>query len=242
MFKSQLKFQKIICFVALIMAAILFAYSLGFITELYELFSPTIGVVNGKVVDLATKRHPLTNEVLEDYIKGNEFYLEIQTYVVSELRNMANENGQIITQTVQVKYTGFNDKLVSGALAALIVTLSLLITSCNKRRNYYISNYVAIGATAAYNIGFAAWLISNLAKYEAKFNAVNHQQLIEWFAKEKFKEVDTNVICFSLGYVLAALLIVVAGLLVFNLIWKITLMRRENKLLQNNAVQEVSNA
>ena len=241
MFKSQLKFQKIICFVALIMAVILFAYSLGFITELYELFSPTIGVVNGKVVDLATKRHPLTNEIIEDYIVGNEFYFEIQTYVVSELHKVVNENGQVVTQTVQVKRTGFNDRLVSAALAALVVTLSLLITSCNKRRNYYISNYVAIGATAVYNLGFAGWLFVNLAKYQAKFNAVDLQALIKWFAEEKFKEVDTNVICFSLGYVLAALLIVVTGLLVFNLIWKITLMKRENKLLQKSA-QEVSNA
>ncbi len=237
MFKSQLKFQKIICLVTLIMAAILFVYSLGFITELYELFSPTIGVVNGKVVDLATKRNPLTNEVLEDYIKGNEFYFEVQTYVVSELHKI---NGN--PQTVQVKYTGFNDKLVTGALIALIVSLTLFITSCNKRRNYYISNFVAIGATSAYNIGFAAWLIANLVKYEAKFNAVDHQALIKWFAEEKFKEVDTEVICFTLGYVLAALLVVVTALLVFNLIWKITLMKREHKLLQNNSVGEVPNA
>ena len=237
MFKSQLKFQKTICLVALIMAAILFVYSLGFITELYELFSPTIGVVNGKVVDLATKRNPLTNQVIEDYIKGNEFYFEVQTYVTSELHKI---NG--VVQTVQVKHTGFNDNLVSGALIALIISLTLFITSCNTRRNYYISNFVAIGATSAYNIGFSAWLIANLAKYEAKFNAVDHQALIKWFAEEKFKQVDTEVICFSLGYVLAALLVVVTALLVFNLIWKITLMKREHKLLQNNGVGEVPHA
>lgn len=237
MFKSQMKFQKIICLVALIMAAVLFVYSLGFITELYELFSPTIAVVNGKVVDLATKRNPLTNEVIEDYVKGNEFYFEIQTYVVSELHKI---NGVI--QTVQVKHVGFNDMLVSGALIGIVITLLLFITSCNKRRNYYISNFVAIGATTAYNIGFAAWLIASLARYEAKFKAVDHQALIDWFAREQFKEVDTNVVCFTLGYVLAALLIVVTGVLVFNLIWKITLMKREHKLLQNNGVGEVPNA
>lgn len=238
MFKSQMKFQKIICFVALIMAAILFVYSLGFITELYELFSPTIAVVNGKVVDLATKRNPLTNEIIEDYVKGNEFYFEIQTYVVSELQ----KNSQGVIQTVQVKRVGFNDNLVSGALIGIVITLLLFITSCNKRRNYYISNFVAIGATTAYNIGFAAWLIANLAKFEAKFKAVDHQALIDWFAREQFKEIDTNVVCFSLGYVLAALLIVVTGVLVFNLIWKLTLMKREHKLLQNNGVGEVPNA
>ncbi len=238
MFKSQMKFQKIICLVALIMAVILFAYSLGFITELYELFSPTIAVVNGKVVDLATKRNPLTNEVIEDYVKGNEFYFEIQTYVVSELQ----KNSQGIIQTVQVKHAGFNDKMVSGALIGLVITLLLFITSCNKRRNYYISNFVAIGATTVYNIGFAAWLVANLVKYEAKFNAVDHQALIDWFAREQFKEIDTNVVCFSLGYVLAALLVVVTGVLVFNLIWKLTLMKREHKLLQNNGVGEVPNA
>ncbi len=242
MFKSQLKFQKIICFVALIMVAVLFAYSIGFITELFELFSPTIAVVNGKVVDLATKRNPLTNEVLEDYIAGNEFYFEVQTYVVSELRKVVNENGEAIVQTVQVKYAGFNDKLVSGALIALIISLTLFITSCNKRRNYYVSNYVVIGATSAYNIGFAIWMIANLVKYEAKFNAVDHQALIKWFAEEKLKEVDTNVICFELGYVLATLLIVVTALLIFNLVWKITLMKRENKLLQNEGVMEVPHA
>ena len=239
MFKSQMKFQKMICLVALIMAAILFVYSLGFITELYELFSPTIAVVNGKVEDLAVKSNPLKpTEIIEDYIKGNEFYFEIQTYVVNELQ----KNSHGVIQTVQVKHVGFNDQMVSGALIGLVITLLLFITSCNKRRNYYISNFVAIGATSAYNIGFAAWLIANLVKYEAKFNAVDHQALIDWFAREKFKEVDTNVVCFTLGYILAALLIVVTAVLVFNLIWKLTLMKREHKLLQNNGVGEVPNA
>lgn len=238
MFKSQLKFQKIICLVALIISAILFVYSLGFITELYELFSPTIGVVNGKVIDLATKRNPLTNEIIEDYVTGNEFYMyDIQTYVVTELHKI---NG--VVQTVQVKYVGFNGHLVTATLIGLVVSVTLFITSCNTRRNYYISNYVAIGATSVYNLGFAGWLIANIAKLEAKFNAVDHQALIKWFAEEQFKEIDTEVVCFTLGYVCAALLIVVTGLLVFNMIWKITLMKREHKLLQNNAVGEVPNA
>lgn len=242
MFKSQLKFQKMICLVALIMAAILFVYSLGFITELYELFSPTIVVENGKVVDLTQDRDPIDDSLIADHVKGNEFYFEVQTYVITVKTRVPGPDGNAIVKEVSKKQVGFNDELVSAALIGLIISLLLFITSCNTRRNYYISNYVAIGATSAYSVGFAIWLVANLVKYEAKFNAVDHQALIKWFAEEKFMEVDTNVICFKLGYILAALLVIVAGLLVFNLIWKITLMKRENKLLQNNVVGEVPNA
>lgn len=42
MYKKQMKFQKLICFATLIASAILFIYSLGLVTDLYDAFYETM--------------------------------------------------------------------------------------------------------------------------------------------------------------------------------------------------------
>ena len=42
MYKKQMKFQKLICFATLIASAILFIYSLGLVTDLYDAFYTTM--------------------------------------------------------------------------------------------------------------------------------------------------------------------------------------------------------
>ncbi len=41
-YKKQLSFQKIICYLAIVAAALWFVYSLGMITDIYEALSPTV--------------------------------------------------------------------------------------------------------------------------------------------------------------------------------------------------------
>lgn len=50
MYKKQLAFQKIVCFLAVIAAALTFAYSLGLVTDLYDGLYWTNGKVDGAEV------------------------------------------------------------------------------------------------------------------------------------------------------------------------------------------------
>ena len=47
MYKKQLRFQKIICLLAIIVAAVWFVYSLGFITTIYEQIGTAGSIVTG---------------------------------------------------------------------------------------------------------------------------------------------------------------------------------------------------
>lgn len=42
MYKKQMKFQKLICYALLVVSALVFVYSLGLVTDLYDAFSSTI--------------------------------------------------------------------------------------------------------------------------------------------------------------------------------------------------------
>lgn len=44
MYKTQMKAQKILCFVALVMAAVLFLYALGIMTDLYDTLYTTLSI------------------------------------------------------------------------------------------------------------------------------------------------------------------------------------------------------
>jgi len=65
MYKKQLRFQKIACLLAIIAAAVMFLYSLGMITDIYDsLYS--------------TMRNP--NNLLDTKVPGSIIYYDMQDF------------------------------------------------------------------------------------------------------------------------------------------------------------------
>jgi len=65
MYKKQLRFQRIICYAAMISGALSFVYSLGFVTDLYDSFYYTI---------------PNPNKLEKTYVSGSRIYYDVQAF------------------------------------------------------------------------------------------------------------------------------------------------------------------
>ena len=63
MYKKQLKFQKIVCFILLIASALVFVYSLGMMTDLHD-----------------SLRYAIDPEIPAEYVKGAMIYYDMQGF------------------------------------------------------------------------------------------------------------------------------------------------------------------
>ncbi len=123
----------------------------------------------------------------------------------------------------------YNDILIWLAIAFILVVVLNFVMATNKRRNYYVTNYVSIGLTVAYAIAFAAVLAWFVTDTYSLFTAIDKDMAAaKYLGTEGFKY---SIINFILGYIVAGVSAVCAGLMIFNLVWKIKLMKGEKKLL-----------
>ena len=203
--KTQMRFQKYICLVMIIVGALALAYAFCYAT-------------------------------------GG----------LSELGNVIKSNGQSQFKAAEGKYDatlaidiqGFNTALMYCGIVMILLAVCLYITACNKRRNYYITNYVATGACAGGNIIMSVILMALngvwMGRFKnvdfeawAKYNAVGAGPYIEEGLEipEGFSYYSESTTWFSLGFVVYILVIIASVLLILNLVWKIKLMQGEKKLL-----------
>lgn len=202
--KTQMRFQKILSLVTLIIAALCLVYTVSFLTG-------GMGNVHYYV--------PLEGGIPKDNINAANFIEASQ---------------------------GFVDTLLIMSIVFIVVTVCLYITASNRRRNYYITNYIAVGALAAFAIAMAIFLfvgVSNVMNlfyndiaWESGTNGgLNYADMFN--ANYPVDKSSTN---FVLGYALGALIIVTAAVHVLNLLWKIKLMQGEKALLNGGLVKEVA--
>ncbi|MGN0805473.1 MAG: hypothetical protein ACI4MC_00420, partial [Candidatus Coproplasma sp.] len=125
-----------------------------------------------------------------------------------------------------------------------IVVITLFITATNKRRNYYITNYISLGIVIAYSLVFAIILIVICATamgYANEIDYVKWKEYYDAYTTDRYGNISyTNPRKYSesrltliLGIVLAIVLLVEVAAWILNLIWKIKLMQGEKALLAN---------
>ena len=180
-------FQKILCLANLIAGGIVFFYSLGIMTDLFDSLYSTM-----RKKDLTITTVP-----------GSYIYYEMQ---------------------------GFNQWFVKLAIGFILVTVLLFLTNTNTRRKYYIGNYVAIVLNAVYGLGFTVWAHLQIEFYKAKFLQIDFAAL-----KEHAETWDTlyteSTFWFDIHYLVFGIILILEGLLVFNLFWKRSLMQEEKMLI-----------
>ena len=74
MYKKQLKLQKILCLLAVVVAVILFLYALGIMTDLYDTLYTTLTIPPGVPVE------PNSSNVREEYVPGAKVYTDMQPF------------------------------------------------------------------------------------------------------------------------------------------------------------------
>ena len=190
MYKKQMKFQKLICLAILVASAIVFVYSLGLVTDLYDAFYGTMRD---------------SNNIYNTKVEGSWIFYEIQP---------------------------FNKNLTTASLILIGCCVILFMSNTHSRRKYYLANYVAVGISSVANIAVAIWSAINVAKFRNQFlTTVDFEALKEY--SEKWDSYYTeSTFWFDIGFVVSAILIVVTALNIYNLVWKIKLMKEEAKLIK----------
>ena len=204
--KTQMRFQKYLCLVVLILGALALVYS----------FCYSSGALSKLNV-------VLNNDNFTDY--------------VAEGKNDAS-----IASDIQ----GFNNILMYCGIALIGLAVILYITACNKRRNYYVSNYVATGVVVGGNIAISLAMMIMNGMWLGEFRNVDFEAWKQFNADgaapflnatpprpvpELFTLYSDSEAWFIVGFVVYALVIAASLLLILNLVWKITLMRGEKQLL-----------
>lgn len=178
--KKQMKFQKIVCLVNLITAALAFFLALGLLTDLYNLtFAFTV--------------------------TGRELYMEMQP---------------------------FNRLLVKRCIIMIVLAVFLFVTRTQLRRKYYISNYIAISASVLVNIVLSALSIASILECKQRF--LTEVDFETWAALREmmdFIPYTESTLWLDLNVAILGLVIASSFLVVVSLIWKIILIKCENKLL-----------
>lgn len=194
--KTQMRFQKTLCLLTLIMSAITIVYAFGFITG----GMATVG-------DIFDYRN--------DYFNATNVY------------NFGQQVNDII--------------LILGIVFLCLVAL-MYIFACQKRRNYYITNYIAIGVSALYMVVFAVVGIILVVQTQVRFISE-----VDWetfyggnISLDRFAHTGDSQVMFYIGYVVYFLVILNALALGYNLLWKIKLMKGEKALLEAGLQKEVA--
>lgn len=142
----------------------------------------------------------------------------------------------------------FVSVLVVLAIINIVVTITLFITSCNKRRNYYITNYVAIGLNVVMSVFVGMFVFIYVAVLMDKFyNSVDWVGLESVINRLKnpdnpavYYEVSKSPLMFIIGMLVGLIVLANAAAWILNLIWKLKLMKGEKELLENGFVKEVA--
>ena len=138
----------------------------------------------------------------------------------------------------------FNNMMMYFGIAMILLAVLLYITACNKRRNYYVSNYVATGLCAGGNIVMSiVCLIMNI-HWRSEFLNVDFDRWYNYYQEridaDVFSEADRHysesTFWFDIGFAVYAIVIVASIILILNLVWKIMLMKGEKQLLSNGFV------
>ena len=204
MYKNQMKAQKILCLLAVIVAAVLFLYALGIMTDLYDALYPTLSINVTENKEAGGYKIDVSEQVFSGKtVSGAKVYTDMQP---------------------------FNQTLVKLSIVYILLGVLLFITNTNVRRRYYIGNYVSVGLFAAASIGIPVYAHIQIENFKKQWQAVDFNALKEY--SNTFKSTYTeSTLWFDLHYAVCALMIVVAALLVACTVWKVMLMKDEEKLV-----------
>lgn len=133
----------------------------------------------------------------------------------------------------------YNDILIGLSVAFIVIVALNFVMASQSRRNYYVTNYVSIILTAVYAVVFAILLLVFVSNTFSLFAAID-KEVAEFEYSLVMDDFKYSVVNFILGYLMAALMIVNAVILVLNLVWKIKLMKGEKQLLKGVMYRDAS--
>ena len=124
----------------------------------------------------------------------------------------------------------FNTRLLLASIGLILCSCLLYITNTATRRKYYIGNFFASGLSAVASVAVALWAHVEIVAYKAQYAAID-VEVLQWVLNKLNKPCVVSNFWFDAHYVVLALSLLVAVLLIVNVIWKLSLMKQEKQLL-----------
>lgn len=146
---------------------------------------------------------------------------------------------------------GINTGILIMAIVFLLGTVLLYVMGCNKRRNYYATNYVAIGVYAAIAFAFVIFMIIVCAMCFVYMGQIDFAAWKEYESEMEMgiggelvyshnRYYSRNCATMVLGILLSVVVIAEIVVWILNLIWKIKLMKGEKALLAQGVAQSTA--
>ncbi len=205
--KAQMKFQKILSLLTLIIGALCLIYGLCFFS--------------GNLSDLMFYKSENWSSYLYDYAEMSDYFIMDGQLFVSIM---------VVLSIVYILSAGF-----------------LYVTDTNKRRKYYITNYISIGVTIAVTAATAIFCLIFMFVLLADFNAIeinfDDTSYGLGYMYNELKEqgapiVGTGVYMFIIGMVVSLIALCNTVAWALALAWKVKLMKGEKALLEGVRAQE----
>lgn len=191
-----------------------------------------------KILALASLIFAALTIVYSFFFTGGMLY-EIQAYAVPQFNvGGADELNAFVQKG--------NNILVIMSIVLILCVVFVYLTNTNKRRNYYVTNYIAIGLLLAVTLACFITFIVIISKTFALCGAVDVDAWYELYIAERRggrvnpQHYSTNKSTLILGIFVAVLMLVMVAAWVLNTLWKVKLMRGEKALLQGNEVKEAA--
>ena len=125
----------------------------------------------------------------------------------------------------------FNKALLRYSIGLILLACLLFLTQTHVRRKYYIGNYVSVGLYSVATVAYTVWAHAYIEGYKAAFLTQVDFTALEKHAKMWKTAYIDSTFWFDAHYVVYAILLAVTVLLLLNLIWKIRLMKAEQRLI-----------
>ncbi len=188
MYKKQMILQRIVCYVVLIAAALVFVYSLGLMTDLYD-----------------NKLNYYAENYKNPMVAGAEIYYDMQ---------------------------GFNRGLTMTGIVLILLAAAQFLFQNHVRRKYYIANYVTVSLNTVAAVVASVWGLVKVFTYKNQYvTELDFEGLKAMSEVFKFSYTESTF-WFDISIVVFGVLLIVAILNVLNLLWKISLMKAEQKLIE----------
>lgn len=187
MYKRQMILQRIASYLMLGAAALVFIYSLGLVTDLYD---------NNFSFYAQNLKRPK--------VAGTEIYYYIQD---------------------------FNRALTGSGIVLILLALAQFVVQNHARRKYYIANYITVGVNAVAAVGVSVWALSNIFSYKAQYLQIDFDELAAEAAKYSF-DWYISTFWFDISIFVFAILLIAVVVNVVNAFWKRSLMKAEQKLIE----------
>ncbi len=198
MYKKQMILQRIVCLIVLMAAALVFVYSLGLLTDMYEMkfdYHAERYYKNGMTEDALSKVK----------VAGTEIYYDMQV---------------------------FNRELTMSGIVLILLAVSQFVFQNQNRRKYYIANYITVGANTVGAIYYSYWGLSNILSYKERYLKIDFAELYKLNVERYGFYYTESTFWFDAGKFVFGFLLVATAINVFNMAWKICLMKNEKKLAQ----------